>query len=243
MTAPGKMPATRHIVAMGGGGFSEEPDNALLDDFVLGLTGKKAPRVCFVPTASGDAQGYIDKFYASFPAERAEASHLSLFRRSDVQDVREFLVNQDMVYVGGGSTVNMLVVWRLHGIDRILRAAWEAGVILAGLSAGMICWFEESLTDSLGGVATPLKDGLGLLAGSACPHYDSEPERRAAYHEFVVKGNLSAGIAAEDGAAVHYVGSRLVEVVSSRRDARAYRVTATGGKAVETPLETRYLGA
>jgi len=232
----------RHIVGMGGGGFSEEPDNPLLDDFVLGLCRRKTPRVCFVPTASGDAQGYIDNFYASFPPERAVASHLCLFRKTDVRDVGELLLNQDVIYVGGGSTVNMLTIWRRHGIGRVMRAAWKAGVILAGISAGMICWFEESLTDSLGGVPSPLKDGLGLLAGSACPHYDSEPERRPAYHKLVAEGDLAGGVAADDGAAVHYVGLRLVEAVSSRTNAKAYSVVRAGGKAVEAPLQTRYLG-
>jgi len=230
------------IVAMAGGGFSEEPDSPLLDDFVLHLTGKKVPRICFVPTASGDAQGYIEKFHAHFPAARAEASHLTLFRKSDVNDSRTLLLNQDVVYVGGGSTANMLAIWRLHGIDRILRDAWRSGVILTGLSAGMICWFQEGLTDSFGGALAPFKDGLGFLKGSACPHYDSESERRPAYHEFVRTGKLAAGFAADDGAALHFVGTSLLEVVSSRPQARAYRVALESGQVVETPLKTRYLG-
>ncbi len=232
---------TRQIVAMGGGGFSEEPDNPLLDDFVLGLSGKKTPRVCFVPTASGDAQGYIDKFYNAFPPERAEATHLSLFRDSRVRDLRAFLLDQDVVYVGGGSTVNMLAIWRVHGIDRIVREAWISGVILVGLSAGMICWFEQSLTDAFGGGPSALRDGLGFLEGSACPHYDREPSRRPAYHRCIATGELLGGVAADDGAAIHYVGAELTEAVSSGSNARAYSVKLEGNEVAETPMPTRYL--
>ena len=227
---------------MGGGGFSEEPDNPLLDDYILGLSGKRRPRVCFLATASGDAQGYIDRFCRAFPARRARASHLSLFRDCGVKDVRKFLLSQDVIYVGGGSTVNMLAVWRAHRLDRLLREAWKAGVVLAGLSAGMICWFQESLTDSFGSDLSPLKDGLGFLKGSACPHYDSEPKRRPVYQDCIGKGRLVAGVAADDGAAVHFVGRRPAEAVSSRPNARAYRVCRRQGSAKETPLATRYLG-
>jgi dipeptidase E len=242
-TMKNKTQRKRHIVAMGGGGFSEEPDNPLLDDFALGLSGAEIPRVCFLPTASGDPPGYIEKFHAAFPSERAIASHLTLFRDPKVGDLRTFLLGQDVIYVGGGSTANMLAVWRVHGIDLILREAWESGVILAGLSAGMICWFAESLTDSYHGELQPLKDGLALLGGSACPHYDSGSDRRAAYHRCVATGQLSPGIAAEDGVALHFVGTELAEAVSSRPEARAYMVKCQNGQAVETELRTRYLGA
>jgi dipeptidase E len=231
----------RQIVAMGGGGFSQEPDNPLLDDFVLALSGRETPRVCFVPTASGDAQGYIDKFYEYFAEKRARASHLSLFRKSDVTDFKDFLLGQDVIYVGGGSTANMLAIWRVHGIDRILRAAWQKGVILAGISAGMNCWFQESVTDSFGGELMPLKDGLGLLEGSACPHYDSEPGRRRGYHGLVGEGKLAAGYAADDGAALHFIGTELAEVVASRPEARGYKVALQGGEVKEMVLASRCL--
>src|SRR5919201_2079274 len=139
----------RHIVAMGGGGFSM--DDAVLDDYVLGLAAAERPAVCFLPTASGDADSYVVRFYAAFPPERARASHLPLFARDD-RDPRAYLLAQDVVYVGGGNTVNMLAVWRAHGVDAALREAWEAGVVLTGLSAGSLCWFEGGVTDSYGGV-------------------------------------------------------------------------------------------
>ena len=225
---------------MGGGGFSMEPDNPLLDDFILSQANAARPRVCFLPTASGDADGYIVGFYAAF-ASRAEASHLRLFYRTR-EDIEALLLGQDIIYVGGGNTENMLAIWRTHGLDRILRAAWEAGVVLAGLSAGSICWFEAGTTDSFGPDLDVLTDGLGFLAGSHCPHYDGEAQRRPKYHRLVADGRLPAGYAADDGAALVFDGTELREVVASRPDATAYRVEAVEGVARETRLPARYLG-
>jgi dipeptidase E len=232
------------IVAMGGGGFSMEPDNSLLDDYVLNLAraqrGRERPRVCFLATASGDSPGYIASFYAAF-ARRAEASHLALFIRT-VDDIDSFLLDQDVIYVGGGNTENMLAIWHVHGVDRILGRAWESGVVLTGLSAGSLCWFETGSTDSFGGLA-PLSRGLGFLAGSHSPHYDAEESRRPHYQRLVADGTLPAGYAADDGAALVFHGTVLAEVVASRPDAHGYRVErGTTGSAVETELPTRYLG-
>jgi len=234
----------RTIVAMGGGGFSMEPDNPLLDDHVLrlarGRRGRERPGVCFLATASGDSEGYVANFYAAF-SRRSEASHLALFDRK-VDDIGTFLLDQDAVYVGGGNTANMLAIWRVHGVDRALRRAWEAGVVLAGLSAGGNCWFESATTDSFGPLAA-LKDGLGLLPGSFCPHYDSEPARRPTFQRLIADGSLPDGHAAEDGAALVFRGTTLAEAVVSRPGARAYRVTrGAGDSAEESELPTRYLG-
>jgi len=229
----------RHIVAMGGGGFSMEPDNPLLDDFVLALTGRARPRVCFLPTATSNVATYLSTFYPAF-ARRAEPDHLDLFGR-DGRDVRAFLLAQDVVYVGGGNTANMLAIWRLHGLDAILRECWRGGAVLAGLSAGAICWFGHGVADSFGPDLAPFDDGLGLLAGSFCPHYDGEAIRRPRFHELIRNG-LPAGWAADDGAALHFSGTDLAEAVSSRPTARAYRVELRDGDVAETPLPTRYLG-
>jgi len=210
------------IVAMGGGGFSMEPENPLLDDYILGLVGAARPRVCFVPTASGDSDGYVERFRAAFDG-RGEASVLSLFRRS-VEDLEAFVLSQDVVYVGGGNTANLLAVWRVHGFDRILRKAWEAGVILCGLSAGGLCWFEGGVTDSFGAGLAPLRDGLGLLPGTFCPHYDGEALRRPVFERLVRTGELAGGWAADDGVALHFEGTELVRAVSSRPDAAAFRL-------------------
>jgi dipeptidase E len=234
----------RTIVAMGGGGFSMEPDNPLLDDHVLALArdrrGRERPRVCFLPTASGNTDSYLAVFYAAF-ARRSEAIHLDLFDRK-VVDLEAFLLDQDAVYVGGGNTANMLAIWRVHGLDRALTLAWEAGVVLAGLSAGSNCWFQASTTDSFGALAA-LKDGLGLVPGSHSPHYDGEPGRRPLFHRLIATGELPDGLAADDGAALVFDGTELAEVVASRPSARAYRVVrGPSGEAIETELVTRYLG-
>ncbi len=234
----------RIIVAMGGGGFSMEPDNPLLDDHVLGLArvsrGRDRPRVCFLATASGDSDAYLAQFYTAF-ARRAEATHLSLFIRTE-PDVERFLLEQDAIYVGGGNTANMLAIWRIHGVDRALRRAWEAGIVLTGLSAGSICWFESGATDSFGALAA-LTGGLGFLPGSHSPHYDGEAERRPIYHDLIARGLLPDGYAADDGAALVFRGTELAEVVASRPAARAYRVVReAAGEAIETELPTRYLG-
>lgn len=228
------------IVAMGGGGFMMEPENPLLDDFLLELTGAERPRVALLPTPAADSPFLISRFHAAFEDKGVERRHVTLFGRPRT-DLRELLLAQDLIYVSGGNTANALAIWRVHGVDAILRECWESGVVLAGLSAGMICWFECSVTDSFGPLA-PLRDGLGFLKGSACPHYDGEPERRPTYTGLVAEG-FPAGVAADDGAALVYRGTEFEECVSSREPARAFRVAAAGREAVEQPLEARYLGA
>jgi peptidase E len=230
----------RQIVAMGGGGFSMEPDNLALDRYVLGLATGDRPRVCFLPTASGDTTLSIDRFYAAFFSLPCRPTHLSLFTPSTAE-IRAFLLDQDIIYVGGGNTKSMLALWREWGLDQILRDAWQAGVVLAGISAGSICWFEQGITDSIPGALTPLPC-LGFLPGSNCPHYDGEVERRPAYHRLIGSGQLGAGYAADDGVALHFVGTRLARIVSSRPTARAYRLERRGTEVAETPLETEYLG-
>ncbi len=233
--------AERHIVAMGGGGFSMEFDNPLLDDFALSLARtKRNPRICFIGTASGDSDAYISLFHRAFPPKRARATHLRLFDRR-VSDLRGFLLEQDVIYVGGGSTANLLAIWRLHGLDRALRSAWNAGVVMAGISAGAICWFECGVTDSFGPAPQPLEGGLGLVKGGFCPHYGGEAARRPALHR-LIRRVFPSTLALDDGAAAHFVGRRMVEIVSSRPKARAFRVEFSEGRVVETPLPVRRLG-
>lgn len=235
------MAPLRQIVAFGGGGFLMEPENPLLDDYVLGLAKKPRPKVCFLATASGDSPSFLTRFYDHFPAARAEASHLPLFFRGrQALDPMSHLCSQDVIYVGGGNTLNMLSIWRLHGVDRALRAAYERGVIMAGISAGMICWFQGCCTDSYGPLA-PLHEGLGWLSGSACPHYNGEADRRALYHRFIREG-LPEGVAADDGAALHFVNEQLHACVASQPRAKCYRITLRNAAISEDVLHTRYLG-
>ena len=230
------------ILALGGGGFSMEPDNPLLDDFLLSLTRRRAglPRVCFVPTASGDAESYVDRFLSAFGG-RAEPSVLRLFSREHA-DLRAFVAEQDAVYVGGGNTASLLAVWRAHGLGEVLAEAAAEGVVLAGLSAGMNCWFEASVTDSFGPGLAPLGDGLGLVAGSACPHYDGEPLRAPTYRALIEDG-FPAGHAADDGCGLLFEDGKLVDVVSSRPAAGAYAVAREAdGTVRERRCDARYLG-
>ena len=212
------------ILAMGG-------HSSRFEDAVLELGG---PRIAFVPTASGDEEWQLVRFYESF-AHRAEASHVS-FNPWPRPDLREHVLAQDAIYVSGGNTANALAVWRVHGFDAVLREAWERGILLCGWSAGMICWFEAGVTDSFGPELAGMRDGLGFLPGSACPHYDGEERRRPVYRELVANG-FPPGLAADDGAALHFVGTELHEVVAVGDEARAYRVEP----GVETPIEPRLL--
>jgi peptidase E len=229
------------IVGMGGGGFSEEPDNPLLDRYVLSLARRERPRVCFVATASGDSEGYVARFYRAFAEHDCRPADLGLFDRR-VGDLRRFVLEQDVVYVGGGNTASLLAVWRTHGLDSILRESLDAGTVLCGVSAGMNCWFQASTTDSFGPELAPLHDGLGFVTASACPHYDNEVQRRPLYHRLVADG-FPAGYAADEGAALHFDSAGLlVEAVASRESARGYRVErGPDGSAVEQPLPTRCL--
>jgi dipeptidase E len=232
--------AARQIVAFGGGGFSMESGNPLLDEYVLGLCPSERPRVCFLPSASGDADHYVVRFYRAFPAERCDASHISLFRREQgPEDLRDHLLAQDLIYVGGGSVISLLGVWQAHGIGEILREAWEAGVVLCGLSAGSLCWFKEAVTGFHG--APQRVEGLGLLPFSNCVHYEPASERGRSYAEFLRAG-MRSGYAAEDGAALHFVGTELSRVVASRPAARGYRLDTVGKRVVEMRLATAYLG-
>ena len=221
----------KQIIAMGGGGFSTEPGNPLLDEYFLKQTGKRNPRICFVPTASGDADGYVVKFYSAFNSLRCKPSHLSLFR-PPTSELEAFILEKDAIFVGGGNTRNLLALWREWRLDKLLRKAWQHGVVLGGISAGSMCWFEEGLTDSVPGGFRPLVC-LGFLTGSNCPHYDSEPERRPEYLRLIGRGKMLEGFAVDDGIALHFEAKRLLRVVRSQPDAAAYRVKRVENKAVE----------
>lgn len=233
------MNAERHIVAMGGGGFAA--GDPVLDRYVLELVDSPRPRVCFLPTATATVPVYLRGFFDAFPARSFEPSYLDLFDRT-VADLDAFLGEQDVIYVGGGNTANLLAIWRVHGVDDALRAAWASGVVLCGVSAGANCWFEASTTDSfLLGRADPLLDGIGLVPGSFCPHYDGEAERRPSFRRLVGDGTLPPGLACDDRAAAHLVGTELRAIVASRPGAGGYRVDRDGDVALETPLPVQLL--
>jgi peptidase E len=230
----------QRILAIGGVQLAPGSVDWPLHQFLLDLSGRERPRICMLATAGGENPAGLASFYATF-AGHADPTHLDLFGRS-VEDIDGFLRDQDVIYVGGGNTANMLAIWRLHGVDKALKAAWEAGVVLAGWSAGANCWFDGSVTDSFGRNLAPLRDGMKLLQGSFCPHYDSESLRRPRYEELVGSGALPDGFAADDGVGLLFEGRDFVEAVASLPGQHAYRVQRRRGNAVEeTQIRARLL--
>jgi peptidase E len=227
---------------MGGGGFTMEPENPVLDDFVLSLTEAPIPRILFLPTASGDPTAQIIAFHGRFGDRGCRAEHLSLFRLQGMRgSLRDILLDQDIVYIGGGSMRNLLAIWRAHGLDALLIEAWERGVVLAGLSAGAMCWFEGGITRSSGPAETIA--GLGVLPGSLTVHADGEPERLPAFLDAVKTGALPGGWAADDGVGLLFRERALERTVSSRPGAGAFRCDAVEGELVRRRVEPDLLGA
>ena len=220
--------AEPQILALGG--LGEDDEAGRLVRFALSLTGKERPRVCLVPTATNELPEYTVRFYENLSGI-ADCSHISFFPWPR-DDLREHVLSRDVIFVSGGNTANLLAIWRAHGFDEIIREAWEQGIVLAGSSAGMICWFEAGITDSFGPQLEGMRDGLGFLPGSACPHYDGEEQRRPVYTRLVANG-FPSGVAADDSVGLHYVGTELQGVVSAREGSRAYRVEPGN----ETPIE------
>jgi dipeptidase E len=230
----------RQIFAMGGGGFTMEPNNPLLDDFVLSIAHTREPRILFLPTASGDTTAQINAFKARFDDRTCIAEHLSLFRlRESTRSLRDIVLDQDIVYVGGGSMRNLLAIWQAHGLEDLLIEAWRSGTVLAGLSAGAMCWFQAGVTRS-SGPPEPI-DGLGLLEGSLTVHADGEPERLPAWLAAVREDIIPGGWAVDDGVGLLFRGVTLERIVSSRPGAAAQRVDAIAGELVRNRLEPELL--
>jgi dipeptidase E len=237
----------RRIVAIGGGGFMMEDGPSLLDDYVLSLAASRRPRVCFLPTASGDAEDALERFYRAFGRFPAQLSHLAFFRKPRpgaiaLAGLERGLAEQDLIYVGGGNTRSMLAVWREWGVPQALRNAAANGAVLAGVSAGAICWFEWGASDSAapGTQSAPLRC-LGFLKGSCSPHWGGEAHRRREFHAMVRRGDMPAGYGLSDGAALLFEDGRLAEAVSVDAAAGAYRVELTGDRLCETALPARRL--
>jgi dipeptidase E len=221
-------------VAMGGGGFLAGDPTSPLDDLLLSLAPRPRPRVVFLATAVGDRESAITAFYDAYGRRNCEPEHVELFGIPDRPAER--VAAADAVVVAGGNTANMLALWRVHGVEAALRDAWTGGAALGGVSAGANCWFEACVTDSFSLELDGLEDGVGLLRGSFCPHYDGEERRRPVYTRLVAAG-FPAGIACDDGAAAVYAGTELVEIVADRTGALGYRVSTAG----EEPLPARAL--
>lgn len=220
----------RHIVAIGGAGFNAEPENLGLDRYILSLVKTDSPKACFIPTASADRETYITSFHEVYGKLGYKTSHLSLYWPERL-DFEAFMLEQDVIYVGGGNTRNLLVLWRDWGLDKAIRKAYENGTVLAGVSAGANCWFEEFSTDSMGPLA-PWK-GLGWLEGSFCPHYDGEEDRRPSLRKMLTEGLMGPGLASEDGTAAHFVDEKFHRAVTMRPDSKVYRVNCKEELALE----------
>lgn len=233
------MEKKRQVIAMGGGGFTMEPGNPLLDEYVLSQSPRENPYICFLPTASGDNLGYIQYFYDYFGTQPCQPSHLAL-SNPHTNDFERYLLEQDIIYVGGGHTARMLALWKTYGLDIILKKAWEKGILMVGVSAGAACWFEQALTDSIPGKLTGEKC-LGFLKGSFCSHYDN-PGRRPKFHRLIRTGELRAGMGVDNFAALHLVGEQIQKVVGSRPGATAYSVRPEKKGTRETPMKSVYLG-
>ena len=231
---------SRRIVAMGGGGFSCPPGDPALDRYVLDVAGAPRPKICLLPTASGDPDEQITRFYRAYADLDCEPSHISLFRLGTHPiDLPAALLRQDVIYVGGGSLLNLLAIWRAHEIDKVLREAWSRGIVLCGLSAGSMCWFAAGVTKSTG--PPRMVGGLGFLPASNSVHYDSEPERRPCFREAIRTTAIPPGYGVDDGVALLFTGTTLVEAVSQRPAARARWVQPAGAEVSETPLTVRRL--
>jgi dipeptidase E len=230
----------KQIIAMGGGGFTMEPGNPLLDEYVLNQAPKEKPHICFIPTASGDYSGYIRDFYDYFSTHHSHPSHLSL-THPHTNDFESYILEQDIIYVGGGHTTRMLAMWKNSGLDIILKKAWEQGILLAGVSAGAACWFQGALTDSVPGKLSAEKC-LGFLKGSFCAHYNN-PGRRPMFHRLIRTRELPNGIGVDNFAALFFIDQQVKQVISSQPGASAYIVRKEGERTTEKPMKSLYLAA
>ena len=224
----------KQIIALGGGGFSMEPDNPLLDNYILKQVEKENPKICFIGTASGDSEDYINRFYTAFNHKKCSPTHLSLFK-GETDKIEELILSQDIIYVGGRNTRNMLVIWKEWGLDNILKKAYNNGILLCGISAGSICWFEEGLTDSIPNQLNKL-DCLGILEGSNCPHFDGEKERQDIYKNKIRSDEMKKGIACDDDVGLHFINNKLEKVISSKADSFAYSFMSNNNEIIEKKL-------
>ena len=226
------------IIAFGGGGLAFNPDDLAIDRYILEQTRKSKPAVCFLPTAEGDSPAAIVEFYETYSQLDCRPTYLALFGTIP-PDLEAFVMEQDVIFVGGGRTRNMLALWREWELDTILRKALKNGVILSGVSAGAVCWFQETMPVTFG--RQRVLKCLGFLAGSYCPHYDIQSERSLAYRQYIAQGDIFPGYGVEDGAALHFIDGKLHRVISSRPEAKAYAVEKFSGKVLERSLESSYL--
>jgi len=230
----------RRIFMVGGaimGGSAPYP----LIDYMLSLAGKPDPVVVCLPTARGDNLESLVAWYETMNQLPCRPRHLRLFGPTkSLRDFEQQLLSADIIYIPGGNTLNMLATWKAQGVDAILHKAWDRGILLAGESAGMVCWFEQTITDSRPGGLTSM-ECLGWLKGSACPHYHTETQRRPTFHRLIAEGTMKDGLACDEGVGIVFEGDKLVKVVTVSEKATAYTVRHDGAQVIEEPLKAEIL--
>ena len=216
------MPNTRNIIAIGGGGFGESPGQGIIEQYILNQTRKKRPKICFIPTATGDNEAYKVNFYSTFTKLNCEPTHLDFFKRTP--DLKKLILNQDVIFVGGGNTKSMLAVWKEWKLDKILKEAYRNGVVMSGVSAGAICWFQNGITDSW---ASELKimPCLNFMRGTCCPHYDEEPERKPFVKNLLDRKKVKKIYAVDGGVALHIKNEENFKSVVFRKTKSSYAVS------------------
>ena len=227
------MTKSRHIVAIGGGGFGRNPNKPVIEDYILGLTDSKKPTITFFPTASAEDSNYIVNFYTAFSKLNCKAQHISLFKKTP--ELKSIIDESDVIYVGGGNTKSMLAVFREWNLDKLIIDAYNKGKILAGVSAGAICWFEKGITDSWSNGLRVL-DCMSILDGVCCPHYDGEANRRPSVEKFLKSKEIDSCLCIEDGAALHYENENIKTAISFYNDKNAYLVQCKENQLVENPI-------
>lgn len=233
------MKRPKQIIALGGGMFSMEPENGLLDKYLLNSVPVTKPKICFFGTASNDGKEYIDMFYKFFRQKDCYPTHIEL--TTPPEDLEKKILEQDIIHVGGGNTKLIMETWKRTGVDKIMRKAWNKGIVLSGMSAGAICWFQDGITNPSPGMLDRL-ECVGLLKGSFCPHYDDRPELRETFKTLIDDKTIGSGYGVEDGAALHFIGNELVRIVASRPGKTAFFVSKNKNTVTETKLDSIYLG-
>ena len=220
----------KQIIAIGGGGFGRDPSKRIIEQYILDQSAQEKPNICFIPTATGDNEAYKVNFYSAFSYLNCTPVHLDFFKRTP--NLQKLIEAQDIIYVGGGNTKSMLAVWKDWGLEKILKDAYERGVIMCGVSAGAICWFEKGITDSWEDELY-IMDCLGFIDGNCCPHYDEEEARRPSLHKFIEQGNLSSCYAIDGGCALHFIDGKVHLAVAFDQNKNSYTVDKPDDKVVE----------
>ena len=228
----------RNIIAIGGGGFGRDPGEGIIEEYILKQTKKKKPNICFIPTATGDNEAYKVNYYATFSKLNCNPSHLDFFKRTP--DLKRLISNQDAIFVGGGNTKSMLAVWREWGLDKILKKGYKNGIVMSGVSAGAICWFQNGITDSWSS-NLKIMPCMNIIKGTCCPHYDEEPERRPTVKKMIMSKKVNNIFAVDGGAALHIKNENIFKSVSFREQKSSYEVSLFRGKLVERSFKKSFI--